>query len=450
MAGIATGLGDLGGSPDTGGLGDLGAALGEAYDAASGAESPGGEAGEGTGESGLPSEGGLESPGGEAPSPLDAQPAQSEPAQSEGAQPGDSETGWKMSPDGSSYLVPKTEFPRVQNALKFADSVGQIFTSPAEAQSAAQQAFDLRSMTNDWQYGADNTIQSVLQYWAGAAQTDPGTRAMFQRSFAKMAGMVPGMLKQIDPGGYQNLLQSTVQAKVESLYEKAAQSGNPQDFQDAQSVEWGLTGRYRTELPRVDPNAVQLSTLQQQQQQFEQRQNAALQRDVANFNTTAVEGAKGAQLGTQIDKLLEKIKPRFSEVAYTDLKAGIYREAIDTLRAQEWWGEHRQNFDQLIQDFERTWRQGTPGANLQPRVQSYIQDFMGRAGRILPSIAQKRINATTASRVGTNGKPSTGTRPPAQNGQSAGSPSPASQRPNGSPEPSRTEKWDREWASMFK
>ena len=195
-------------------------------------------------------------------------------------------------------------------------------------------------------------------------------------------------------------------------------------------MDWAQTGKYQTELPKVDPAAQAQTQWQRERAEFQQRQESALKRDVVGFNNTAVEGAKFQQLGSRIDAVLAgpagkptNLKERLGEVAYNDLKAGIHREVVDSLMKSEWFTEHKQNFDQLISDYQHTWRNGSPGQGLQPRVQAYINDFLARASRQLPAIAAKRVNATTQARLGrsapTDASPCQAT-PPAQapsNGQ---------------------------------
>jgi hypothetical protein len=151
------------------------------------------------------------------------------------------------------------------------------------------------------------------------------------------------------------------------------------------------------------------------------------------------------------------VKPKFGDVAYADLREGIKRELIDSLRASEWWTEHNQNFDQLIADYRLTWQNGQPGAGLQPRVQSYINDFVSRASRLLPSIAQKRVNATTTARLNS--------QPPARSAAPAGTAPGATQprgpngrfaeqgAPSGNGQPARrlsSAEWDAEFAKAFR
>lgn len=418
--------------PMGGGDAELGSLLGDAFDSAvgegesldAGGEAPPGEAGN---EPSLPVETPVETPGGEAPT-----------AQVE-AQPTD--VPWKMSADGQSYLMPKGELPRLQNALKYSEAVGQIFANPMEAQSAAIQASDMRTLFNDWHFGTPESLRSVMNHLAGSNHTDPAARAAYQRSFTQMAQMAPEMLRQINPGAYSQFVSSMGKSLTAQMYERAAQTGNQQDFLDAQAMDWALTGQYKTELPKTDPAAQARTQFERERAEFQARQEAGLKRDILSFNQNVVEGAKFAQLGTRIDALLAPVKAKFNDVAYADLKAGIQREAIDSLMKSEWFTEHKQNFDQLMADYRHTWTQGSPGQGLQPRVQAYINDFLSRASRVLPAIAQKRVNATTQARVGRS--------PAAPKPAATNRPAPAPS--NGQPSARiSSDQWDKEFAEIFR
>jgi hypothetical protein len=439
MAGVSVGIGDVGsatgGMPVGGSDAELGSLLGDAFDSATGGETleAGGEAAP-AGESGSegsqqPFEAPIDTPVGEAPT-----------VQAEAIP---SDVPWKLAPDGQSYVLPKAELPKVTNALKYSESVGQIFANQMEAQNAAIQAGDMRTMFNDWHFGTEESLKSVMSHLSGANHPDPATRASYQRSFTKMAQMAPDMLRQINPQAYSQFVSSMGKSLTAQMYEKAAQTQNPQDLLDAQSMDWALTGQYQKELPKADPQAQQRSQFEQRERDFYARQDAALKREVVNFNNTAVEGAKFNQLSSRIDALLAPVKGKFNEVAYADLKAGIQREAIDSLMKstdpamQSWFTEHRQNFDQLMADYRHTWTQGSPGKGLQPRIQAYINDFLSRASRVLPAIAQKRVNATTQARLSRSApaaKPAGTSRP---------APAPSNGQPTGR---MSSDEWDKQWA----
>ena len=308
---------------------------------------------------------------------------------------------------------------------------------------AAGQASELRMMTNDWLYGSDDAIQGILSHFSGANNTDPTTRAQAQRSFERMVSMAPSVLQRMNPQAYQGFLQSQAKAIGESLYAKAAQTGDPQDFMAAQSFEWGLTGQYKTELPKQDPQQQMRSQFEQREQAFNQRQEAALRRDVTNFSGSALEGAKFNQLGAKIDQILAPVKNRYSETAYEDMKAGIQRDVMNQLMKSDWFTEHKQHYDQLVSDFRTTWNQGVPGKGLQPRVQAYVADFLKQASRGLQSIAAKRVNATTQAHT-PNGRQGT------RQSSGAGRPSAQVQTPADQNKRLSPDEWDSALAAALK
>lgn len=487
MAGIATGIGDAGsgggvsggipggGSGSAGGGGDLFGELGDIANAAyestggsSGSEVPGGEEGGGPN---LPHEGDSEFPGGEGPDANalgtndQAQSQTTDPNAATGAGAGANAEpipGWKLNADGQTYTVPSAELPRVQAALQYAEALGQYFSTPEEAQGAYSSASQMRQMQNDWQYGTPDAIRSVMNFLAGASHTDPAGRMAFQRSFGQMMSMAPDILRQTNPQAYSQFVGSMNNRAVEGLYMKAAHDAAQygpqsdvakQSLLDAQSVEWGFTGKYRETAPTVDPNAQRQAQFTQQQRDFEARQSAALRRDVGNFNNSYLEGPKLAKLDQMIAEKLSPIKSRYPEGVFNDTVAGIHREIVDTLAKQtDWYTEHRQAFDQLINDYRMTWAQGSPGNGLQPRINAYQQDYLNRAGRIAGPIIQKRLNAattavTSARKANANGttRNNAGATQP-RNGASSSNAPGNGQRQTGE---SRSQQADRELAALF-
>lgn len=447
MASVAMNIGDVGaGAPGDGGEGlggsDLSGILGEAWDAAQGGveDIPGGDQGGG---SSPPFEVPGETPGGESVAAAqqiqEAQPGQQQPTDSP----------WPLSPDGNSYQVPKAELPRVQAAMQYQQQVGQIFATPAEAQAASQQAFDFRTMYNDFQYGSDACIKGILEFFSGTSQShNPQSRAAFGRSFEKMLTMAPGVLQQTNPQAYQGFLQATGNALVESLYQKAAQTGSKDDLLAAQGMEWALspTGEFRKELPKADPQAQARSDFERQRDAFQKNQEAAFTREASNFDNQVV-GSVNRALDGQIDKVLARVKQHYPEVAYNDLKLGIRSEVFSTLQKQDQFFEHRQHLDQLKADFSTAWHSGQFPPAFQNRVPAHVQEFMSLANRVLPSIAAKRVNASTQARAGKQndrqGAP--------QQQRGAGRPSPKPQAPNGNGQKRLTDdEWNAQLAAAFR
>lgn len=432
MATSAT-LPDTGTSVGSGSSGDaeLGSFLSSAFDSAvaeTGATSE-------TPETPIETEPQLEA---STPETVDAQSPTTEPEVPAG------DSSYPLSEDGKSLLVPKGELGAIQEARKFQEAVGQWFQSPEEAQTAYLQASDLRAMSNDWLNGSDASVQGVLAHWAGMNHSaNPAVQAKYQASFAKMAQAMPDMLAKIAPSAYQGMVQGMLTRAVEAAYEKASQTQNPEDFQRAQELDWGVTGQYKTELPKHDPAKVAETAAQARIREFEQRQEIALKRDLTSFNNQAVEGAKFSQLNGMIDKILEPVKARFGETAFGDLRAGIQRELVQALQGQpEWWLEHKQTWEQIMDDYRTIWQNGQNPSSLQPRVSAYINDFVSRAKRYLPSIAQKRIAGATAVAK---------TTPRAPNGQFSPTRQTAPTPPttNGQKRLSSAE-WDAQFGELFK
>ena len=92
--------------------------------------------------------------------------------------------------------------------------------------------------------------------------------------------------------------------------------------------------------------------LERQRSEFQARQDAGLKRDIGAFTSEHTLSRAQSSRNWAIASMLFwlRSRPSIREVAYSDLKAGIQREAIDSLMKSDWFTEHKQNFDQLMAD----------------------------------------------------------------------------------------------------
>lgn len=396
--------GDTGGN--AGGGFDFGADLASGYDSAiSGGESelPSG------GDEAQPSWGDSELFKADQPeTPVAAQPAV-DPAAT--PQPGaDAASPYTLSPDGKFYQVPKSELPQFQQAQKYHSEVGKLFSTPQEAQQAQVQASNHRMLTNDLRSGDPNAVQLVLNHLAGLDHgSNPQLQKQFQQGFAQMATLLPATLQKVNPQAYEAMGAAMITGRIEAAYEKAALSGNPEDFRSAQEMDYGFTSQYKTDISQIQkPQTQQVSEQERRIQESESRYAKALDRDFKDFQLNGVENPKFTQLNLSLDKTLEKIKSRYEPVAYEDIKENIRRELLDTVNGTRaglspsdqannaaWAFEHKQEHAALMRDYQDLWKNGGDVNTLRSRVQSYQQSFVSRANRLLPAIAQKRIGAAT-------------------------------------------------------
>lgn len=372
------------------------------------------------------------------------------------AQPGTEASPYQLSPDGKFYQVPKSELPQFQTAQKYFQQVSQHFPTAQDAAQALVQSSSHRMMSNDWRGGQPEGIETVLNHLAGFDHTgNPQVQQRYQQSFAKMAELMPNTLKQINPQAYEGMQNRLISETIESAYQKAAASGNPEDFKAAQERDYGFTGQYKTDLSQVQKQA-QVSDQDRRIQQSEARYTQALNRDSKDFHVNGVEEPKFKQFGEMLDKTLGKIKDRYEPAAYQDIKANVHRELIDTMQGtaqglselarsenSAWWHEHKQEHAELIRDFQEIWKAGGNAAQLRPRVQSYQNSFVSRANRLLPQIAQKRIGAATNAAQARSRTGQFAAQPPQarQPGQAA-----APQQTNGR---TSSDQWNSDWAGEF-
>lgn len=423
-------------STDTSFEAGLGAALSDAYDSAVGggepAETPveaSPDETEWTGEA--PAEGADTS---EQVSPSAAIESPAEASATSPAtppQPGAVKEPYQLTQDGKHYMVPKSELANLSTVRQYWDGVSKFFQTPEQAQSAYSMSSDLQMMQNDWLNGSDASIDAMLNHWAGANYADnPVMQQRFSSSFAKMAQRAPQILKSTNPTAYKAMIgniakfNGTVGADgqiqwgdavspasglaldlVNQAYEQAAQSQNALDLRRAQELDFAITGTYKDQLPKLDPQAEQRATFEREQAAF-RAQQTKMEANVTNaWSAQNVEGLKFKLLNQEIESIMSpwKAKSNVSDAFYNDIKAGILRDLVGeqsgTLGGKlaamdpEWAVLHEQEFRALVNEFRQGWQNDPHGQRLQARVQPYVQSFLSRAKRLIPSLAKARIEA---------------------------------------------------------
>lgn len=376
----------------------------------------------------LPDDTGGEDASLSADAPLEDAPA--EDLNADGAAPDAApaalpEGEYPASPDGSGYILPKQDFDILKGQKEYASAVQEIFPTANDAVIARQEATDLRDMIADYTSNDPTNIDTVLAHWAGGGETDPMMRQQFQQSFSTMANRMPDTLKQVNPQAYQQLTArfikeagldayAPIAQQTQALYEKAAQTGDPTDFFNAQEWDHKHTGQYQTELKRVDPQETQRQQMEARQREIETRENNLITRDWKNYNESTVSGPKWTQYNSEIARALEPFKSNYEATpgVFDAIKGEINKRLMGKLQdpknseLSNWARNHDLAYKSLEQAFKSVWKSGQPVAQLQQRIQFFQNDFMAKARQFLPSVVKDVIGnnppkATAAPRAGT-------------------------------------------------
>ncbi len=395
-----------------------------------GQETPGGESTEVP----QPQEVPAETPGGEAPT-SEAQPAQT------GDDP------FPLSEDGQNYIVPKAEIATYNGMKQYVDAVQGRFPTAQDAEISYLQSSDFRAAQADFTSGVPQNIDAFLNHWAGNDFTDSSARAQYQQSFSLMAERLPTILQQVNPQAYEQFAVKSVSPLIESLYMRAAQEQNPESqkalMTQAQYLEWGATGKYRTELPKYDPQAEAQKAEQARMSSVEQRENQLLNRDWQSFNTQSFEGARGQMIDAELDKVLGPAKGKFTPEVFRGIRESAKRDAITAVEKDgEFVRNHLNERAAITREYQWLWKAQQPASALKPRIDAYINDFAVRYRRALQSAAAPIIKGATAKAVTpTQQQSRTQARP-----QSQPSPPPPTQR-KGPYSLEDDPEWKKAWAT---
>lgn len=333
-------------------------------------------------------------PPGEAPTQPEQIPGQSP------TPPGEGPT-YKLSEDGNSYLVPKNELAPLTGYKKYAEEVQGWFPTAADAQAAYQHFSYDQQMRSDYLHGADTDLDAFVQHWAGADYyQNPQMQRQYQERFAQMAQRMPEILKGINENAYYSLAEGLVSKHIERAYELAAQTGSPADLEAAQRYDWGWTGKYKTELPKADPNKPVLEQQQAREREITQRETAALSRDWKSFNDSTVEGPKWQQYNAELDKTLEPVKNKYDPIEFGAIRDKISTDLIAKLNAdQEFSRIHKSQQKAIESGYANAWKRQAPADELKPLIQARHNHLMTQVRRLLPSIAAPLLKAATTRKV---------------------------------------------------
>jgi hypothetical protein len=435
------GGGDIIGDAIGGNLDELAAEAGGLTDDTGGDEAPLGD----EGDSGITNASEETAPE-EAAAPADGDAPQAD-APADGTYP--------LTADGSGYAVPKQDFDILEGQRQYAEAVQNRFPTAADAEVAYTEATDFRSMLTDYTSGDPANIDSVLSHWAGAGETDPLMVRQFQQSFATMATRMPDTLKQINPTAYQQLsnrfineagldIYAPIAQQTQSLYEKAAQTGDPTDLYNAQKWDHDHTGQYKTELPKDDPEAARLQQIEARQQELDNHEKTLVGRDWTNFNNSTVSGPKWAQYNGEIDRALDPIKANYSEPVFNAIKASVNQRLIAKLQdpsnseMANWARNHDLAYKGLEQAFKTAWKSGQPVSQLQQRIQFFQNDFMTQARKYLPSVVKEVVGNPSPKTPGTRTATPPQQQPRTAPAAARPAQTPPAARPNGQPRPAAT------------
>jgi hypothetical protein len=413
MAPVSDSLADLG-TPDVGsdqpidpGSADLYSAVGDALNAADDAP--------------LDDGAGLAAPTDGQPA-LDGQPAADSNAPA---------IPYQLTPDGASYMVPKADFASMNGLRTYAESVQNYFPTAQDAKSAYENSSDYRALFHDFLNGSDQDMDAVLGTLAGADATDPQARAQFQQSFSRMMTRAPELLRQINNQAYEQMADGVMQANIQAAYQQAASTGQPQDLEYAQRLDWGWNGKYTTDLQRPDPASYAQQQLQQRELAIAAREKAIQDNSWSSFDRSLVNGPRWQGFNTEIDKTLEPAKSKHDPLVFEAIRDRIRTEAIKKLDSDSDWARGQINEWKAI---EVQFRRYGDTPSLRSRIQTYNNDFSARVRRYIPSIAAPLLTNAAKTKVSTQPNAQ---RPVAQTAP-ASSPNPAAARTS-APQPQRAQ-----------
>ncbi len=279
--------------------------------------------------------------------------------------------------DGKQIRIDAARFDKaIYPAYKFAQEVQQFAPTVQDAQVQYQRASDLRHMHADFSSGDPAQVDEFLKYWE--SQSPAGFATMTQRALERAPQAVR-----------EQLASQSLTTTADSLYEQAAQSGDPQDLYKAQMFEWSHSGQFRfnstDQLPKIDPLAKRQKELDSREQTIRQQEN---QRGEQAWNgwKNQTDQAIGSGLNGQIDTMLKGVAARFKETPdlFNAVRQQIRTQVIAKVESDREW---MRNFNL---DYGRSKGSMSPGDR-----QALVQGYLARATPALANIAKPLVDQAT-------------------------------------------------------
>jgi len=389
---------------------ELGSTLGDAYT-------------EATNEAATAEAGAEEVPGGEAPTTPPA-PGEAAP-QTPGGEGPTADAPYQLSEDGNSYIVPKAEIATFNGMKEYATQVQNYFPTAQDAKFAADEQSDWRLLRSDFVAGGDQQIDQIIGYFMGNNAQDLNEKFQYQNSFARMAEKLPQALKALsDPNRptfgkdvYSKIESSILNDRIEEAYQKAINEGdlnNPDDelLKVAQYLDWSVNGKFRTNdqtlqqqyrvqgLKPVDKREQEAQQLSQREQQIQKQAKDLQDRDFEGWNKQVLDGQKWAQFDAEIDKILAPVKDKYDPEIFSAVRRQTRDKVIDAIKQDALFARNHSSDRAMIESqFRNAWDRRENPAALQPRAQTYINDFLARVKKYTPSIAAPLLKNATAAAV---------------------------------------------------
>lgn len=279
--------------------------------------------------------------------------------------------------DGKQIRIDAQRFDKaIYPAYKYAQEVQQFAPTVQDAQVQYQRASDLRHMHSDFTSADPAQVDEFLKYWE--SQSPAGFATMTQRALERAPQAVR-----------EQLASQSLQTTADSLYEMAAQSGDPQDLYKAQMFEWSHSGQFRfsstDQLPKVDPLAKRQKELDARENTIRQQESQRGEQAWSGWKNQT-DQAIGSGLNQQIDTLLKEVAPRFKETPdlWNAVRQQIRTQVISKVEADSEW---MRNFNL---DYRRSRGTMSPGDR-----QALVQGYLSRANPVLSSIAKPLISQAT-------------------------------------------------------
>lgn len=296
---------------------------------------------------------------------------------------------------GRKYYNVKPERMRgFVTAKNFVKAIEEFAPTVEDAKAHFEGASDFRAMQSMFDSAEPQALGQFMNYWHKGSP----------EAFSAMAQRLPAFLASqatnnpLAAQALGNIESQVNRVTINRIYDKARETGDPDDFKLAQAVDYAINGKYLetpdqipTRQRQVDPQ----DQIRQREQQQDQREQQFANQRWEEFDKNYISGAKNTALTSAVDAAFKVAEQAFPAGILKAAKREAIAQITEAIeKSFEFNRNQKVETSDIQRDLVRAIRSGST-TNLEPRAARLVEEFKARVNRVLPGIVKPLIGDAT-------------------------------------------------------
>jgi hypothetical protein len=287
----------------------------------------------------------------------------------------------KTSPDGKFLHFRKNKAQALMAARDFQRRIEEAI--PGATVEALQENYSrvaaLDEMIGDYRSGDPTRVSRFVGHWFGQSAPASTVKAAL--------GSLAKVLPQSHPEAFAEFERVAIGRAVDTMYQKAMQSGDEKLLRLAQNMDFQQRGKFRTqdELSTRDPLEEERARFEQERSQWAAERRAEQERATAQWMEQA-DAAVASSVEEEVSKSLEAVKANFKPHELNHIKRDLTDAIEKAKKANPTWLRQYQNL--------RTQAQGDRSEEAKQALVAMMRQF---ASNIIARQRKAVIEANTGT-----------------------------------------------------